>query len=442
MKEKIINNYVKIIFIIIIAIGIIVRAYNFPKTISKLHADEVMTILNAKSIADTGKDLDGQIFPAYIQGIGGQSVVLTYLMAISIKLLGYTLFAARLPSLLISIIGMIVFYDLLSKITKNKNIALIGLALLAISPWHILQSVWCWDCNMFPHFLLFAMDILCSAILKNKKTWIYASMILFGITLYCYGVAIYFVPIFLLVQAIYLLKEKKIKILDLIICIIIFCIISIPIVLTFSINALKLDIDLKFFNITIPYYENLTRADDMLLFSNNIPMQLLKNILYIISTLIIQDDNIIWNTTKIFGTIYHITIVFSILGIVFYTDKKRKEVINVKCIIYAWIIISIITGVFVNEATVNRLNSIWYVLLMFAAIGIYEVYNKIKALKDKKVYKNLYKYLLILVYLVLFISYILYFNIVQKEQIESSKFFSGEVYEKMILQGGRNIMLN
>ena len=91
MKEKIKKNYVKILFILIMIIGIIVRIYNFPKDCGKIHADEVLTILNAKSISDTGKDLDGQTFPTYIQGIGGQSVVLTYLMSLSMKLFGYTL---------------------------------------------------------------------------------------------------------------------------------------------------------------------------------------------------------------------------------------------------------------------------------------------------------------------------------------------------------------
>lgn len=443
MKETIKNNYVKILFIIIMIVGIIIRAYNFPKGIREINIDEVLTTLNAKSIADTGKDLDGQTFPTYIQGIGGQSVVLTYLMAISMKLLGYTLFAARLPSLIISIIAMALFYDLIKKLTKNKNIALIGLAILAISPWHILQSMWAWDCNMFPHFLLFAIDILYTAILKNKKMLLYISMVFFGITLYCYGIAIYFVPLFLIVQAIYLLKEKRVKPLDVIISIIIFLIISIPIILTFVINALKIDIDLKIFNITIPYYENLGRTTDMLLFSSNIPLQLIENILYLLFTIILQNDDVIWNTTKIFGTIYHITTVFSILGIILYKNKKETNSNDKKSfIIYSWLIVSIVTGIFVNETTVNRLNSIWYVLIIFASIGIYEVYNKIKEIDSKKV--NIFKYsyigLIIIIYLSLFISYIIYFYTVQREQIESSKFFSSEGYQKIVENEGMELI--
>ena len=163
----------RVIFFILILIGIVVRAYNFPNAISEINIDEIVTIENAKSIADTGKESTGISFPVYLQGWGGQSVILLYLMTLSIKIFGCTLFAVRLPMLLISIISMFVFYDLVKKISKNTNIALIALALLSICPWHILQSIWGLDCNMFPHFLLIAIDLLYTAVINRKKLLLY-----------------------------------------------------------------------------------------------------------------------------------------------------------------------------------------------------------------------------------------------------------------------------
>ena len=218
MNESIKRNYNKILFVIIIIIGIVIRVYNFPEGMKEINIDEIIAAMNAKEIAETGKDLLGLSYPIYLKGLGGQSVFSLYLMTICIKIFGYTLFSIRLPALIISIIAMFVFYDLIKKISKNKNVALLGLSLLAISPWHILQSMWSWDCNMFPHFLLIAMDILYTGILKNKKIVVYISMIFFAITLYCYGIAIYFVPVFLLIFSIYLIKIKKINIKDLVKC--------------------------------------------------------------------------------------------------------------------------------------------------------------------------------------------------------------------------------
>ena len=207
-KEVIKKNYTKIIFAILLIIGIIVRVWKFPEGIPEINIDEIMTAVNAKSIAETGKDILGQSFPVYLLGWGGQSVVLVYLMAICVKIFGYTLFAIRIPTLIISIISLVVFYDFIKKITDNKNVALVGLGLLVISPWHIMQSIWSLDCNMFPHFLLFAMDILVTGLKEKRRGLIYLSMFFFALTLYCYGIAIYFVPFFLLIMAIYLVKKK------------------------------------------------------------------------------------------------------------------------------------------------------------------------------------------------------------------------------------------
>ena len=200
------EQWIKIIFWILIIIGIIIRVINYPTALAEMNSDEIMTALNAKSIVETGKETNGISYPVYLQAWGGQSVMLLYLSVILMKIFGTTLLAVRLPMLVISLIGMFVVYDLTKKLTNNKNIALIALGLTAISPWHMLQSIWSLDCNMFPHFLIIALDIFYTGIIKNKKGIIYVSMVFFAVTLYCYGIAVYFVPLFLLITSIYLFK--------------------------------------------------------------------------------------------------------------------------------------------------------------------------------------------------------------------------------------------
>ena len=119
MKVDVVMEMLKkkrVIFMILIIIGIAVRIYNFPNALKEINTDEIMTIANAKSIVDTGKELSGISFPVYLQGWGGQSVILLYLMVLSIKIFGLSLFAIRLPMLLISIISLFVFYNLVKKI--------------------------------------------------------------------------------------------------------------------------------------------------------------------------------------------------------------------------------------------------------------------------------------------------------------------------------------
>lgn len=418
-------NSKKIIFWTLIIIGIVVRIYNFPHAINEMNCDEIMTVVNAKSIAETGKETGGISLPVYLHGWGGQSVILLYLMAISIKLMGYTLFAARLPLLLISIISMFVFYDLVNKISKNTNVALVALGLLAICPWHILQAIWGLDCNMFPHFLLIAIDLLYTGISNKSKIILYSSMIFFAISLYGYGVAIYFVPLFLLIVSIYLLKTKELKIKDVIICIAIFLIIAMPIITMFAINALHIDKNIKIGIITIPYYESLSRTKDMIFFTPKPLEQLFKNISSTIKVVFAQIDGAEWNSSPVFGTTYRITMIFAIIGLIEMIKQIKKDHKNIEnVILISWISISILTGFIVNQANINRLNSIWYVLLILAAYGIYKIYEQVKN-------KKIYIVIVTCLYTIIFIAFIIYFYSYHVKIVDQSGCFSRGFYQAL-----------
>lgn len=414
-----------IIFWIVITIGIIIRIYKFPLALQEMNCDEIMTAVNAISIADKGKEIGGISFPVYLQGWGGQSVVLLYLMALIIKIIGSSLFAVRLPLLIISIISLFVFYDLLKKMSKSKNIALIGLILVSISPWHILQSIWALDCNMFPHFLLFAIDLFYTGITKNKNVLLYFSMAFFAICLYCYGVSIYFIPLFLLLMAIYLLNTKRITVRQVVISIVIFIIIAIPIITMFALNVLKIENSIEIGNITIPYYENLSRTKDMVFFTPNVFEQLLKNITSTFKVIVIQNDGMEWNASKLFGTTYHITVLFSIIGFArcIRNIKKDKKCLT-SFMLITWLCISILTGFVINQANINRLNSIWYVQLILGTIGMYTIYEKIK-------YKKIYKYSIIVLYSAIFISYITYLFGYYTNIVDNSGCFSRGFYQSL-----------
>ncbi len=413
----------KLLFWVLIMIAIVVRIYHFPTALAEMNCDEIMTVVNAKSIIDTGKDLNNISFPVYLQGWGGQSVILLYLMALSIKILGYSLFAIRFPSLVISIISIFVFYDFTKKITQNEKVALIALALITICPWHILQSIWSLDCNMFPHFLLFAMDLLYTGLTHKKKLILYSSMIFFAFSLYGYGVAIYIVPLFLFSMSIYLVKIKSIKMKDVLICMSIFLIIAMPIITMFAINLLHINQNIQIGNITIPYYENLSRTKDMIFFTPNKLQQLWNNICSTLKVIFWQQDGAEWNSSKIFGTTYQISIILSIIGL-FYSIKKLKEKEIGNMMLVLWLSISFLAGLIINEANINRLNSIWYVLIIFAALGIGKLYQIIK-------YKKTYTIILFFTYFILFISYIIYFYSYFVNVIDCSGCFSRGFYQAL-----------
>ena len=131
------ENKTRILFALILIIAIAVRIWGWPTMISQVNVDEAMTAINAKAIAETGKDMYETGFPVYLAAWGamGQSVMLVYIMAFFIKLFGFSFVTVRLPMLLISIISIIVFYKLVKAIWGNTKLALAAMAVVAICTW-------------------------------------------------------------------------------------------------------------------------------------------------------------------------------------------------------------------------------------------------------------------------------------------------------------------
>ena len=459
-KLKTINKKQLIIFLIIMIIAILVRIYEFPNALKEVNSDEMMLAVNAKAIADTGKDINGISYPVYLLGFGGQSVLLLYIIVLCIKIFGYSLFVVRLPLLVISIISLVVFYDLIRRISKNNTIALIGLGLLAISPWHILQGMWALDCNILPHILLIAVYLLYIGIIKKSRWTLYLSMVFFALTLYSYGIAIYFTPILLLIFAIYLKRKKKISIPDLIVCIVIFLVLAMPIIIMFAINILKTNQSIYLGNITIPFYESLSRTDDMIFFSSNILVQFFINIGFTVLMILGEFDGCTWNSSLIFGTAYHITLVFVIVAIVIRIKNKSlhftlsdifsittdsvqgvdSKNINLKdnfprFLILSWLCTSLFTGIVINQTNINRLNTIWYPLIMLATFALYYFYDYLKRSGANNENGNkkskIYAISIISIFIILFTSYLIYFNCYYANKVDMSICFSRGMYQAL-----------
>ena len=364
-----------ILLAIMLIAGIIIRVLAWPNTMPEINCDEAMTAINAYCIATFGQDQYGASFPVYFESwvLAGQSALLTYLMALFIKIFGVSLFSIRLPMLIISIISLFVFYDLVRRIFKNKKIALIALFLLIISPWHIIQSLWGLDCNMFPHIMLIGVWLLCIGL--EKKIFMYISMIAFAISMYAYGVAYYTVPIFLLLFMWYLKKNKKVHLKEIIPCIAIFVVISLPLIIMTIVNLFNIE-TINLGAISIQNFEKQVRDNDMLIFSGlGFFSSLMANLKSLISVIMFQTDGMIWNAIDGFGTIYYISLIFIVISII-ELYKTRKFITPALALLLAWLLTSAIVGVLINGTNINRLNVIWYPLIILAAHGIYVLLNR------------------------------------------------------------------
>ena len=146
---------------LIILIAVFIRTWQFGVIPAGMNQDGAMAAVDAKALADYGTDRFGMRYPVHLTawGYGQMSALMSYLMAPCIKLLGLSVFSARLPMLLVSLaaLGMLALF---AREAGGTPLLLIVFFLGAINPWQILQSRWALDCNLFPHFLLGGFALL------------------------------------------------------------------------------------------------------------------------------------------------------------------------------------------------------------------------------------------------------------------------------------------
>lgn len=374
-KEISVNtNVYNIILGTAIVLALFIRIYKFGSVPGGFNQDGAMAAVDAKALADYGTDRYGMHMPVHLTawGYGQMSALLSYLMVPFIKLFGLSAVTARMPQLIMSIAGLIFFY-LFVKDVFGKKAALIAAAFAAVNPWHILQSRWALDCNLYPHFFIIGVYLLNKGL--TRRVCLYLSMVSFGLCMYCYGISIYTMPLFLIAACVYLAVTKKIKIMDALICAGVYLLVSWPFILTMIINFLKLDtIETPFF--TIPYFPDSVRSNDILFFSDNIGEQLIANIKSLANTTLLQKKDLPWNDVENFGTMYLFTMPFAVTGLIVLIRKYRKSAGAVLALIF--LLTGIWCGLTTNGVNVNRINIIYYPIMLMAVLGIYYVINTIK----------------------------------------------------------------
>lgn len=358
----------------IIIVGVLLRVWKFGSVPGGFNQDGAMAAVDGKALADYGTDRFGTRFPAhlYAWGYSQMSSLLSYMIAIFVKLFGLNRITARLPLLIASLAGGAFFYLFIRDIFGKKT-ALIAAAFVAINPWHLAQSRWALEANLLPHFFMGGLYFLNRGLCGKTKS-LYVSMVFFGLSMYCYGITIYTIPVFLVAACIFYLAKKRLTIVNAIICAGIYLLIAWPFILTMAINFFKWDtISLPF--VTMQRFSESIRSKDILLFSDHPIKQLIQNTRYTLNNTLLQKKDVPWNYIEGFGTMFLFSIPFMAAGAVELFRTKTK---GAKGLVSFALLIGIWTGLFTNYANINRLNIIYYGIMMFIVLGISFVCSQLK----------------------------------------------------------------
>ncbi len=323
-----------------------------------------------------GMDRAGNRLPIALYAWGsGQSALYSYIMIPFLLLEGLTVYTMRLPMALIGIASLYIIYYLLKNIFDNKKIALVGVAFLAICPWHIMKSRWGMECNIFPDLVLLACLLLVLGLKKKNTILQVLSFIVLGLSSYSYGTAYLFLPFFVIITLVYLVRKREISLKRAIAYLGIVAIVSLPMIIYVMINTFGLkQIDI---GITIPTLKTVRYKEVSTVFQDNIILNCLINISDLVKLLVFQNDGLPWNALPQYGMFYLISIIFFAVGIVCgvkeHGKNKYSQIMNI------WMLSSIILAIFLKN-NINRINIIMIPCAYYIILGLYFIMRQHKAL--------------------------------------------------------------
>ena len=352
-----------------------------------INIDEAMTVLNANSLAKSGTDILGEKLPIYFDTWlhGGQSPFATYLVAIMIKLFGYSLFVTRVPMFVFSMLGLIAFYKFLKEvIPENETLINIAFCLACISPWHLYSSAFTLDCNFLPHIAMFGMYFLAKGINSTKSKYFVFSMLFFGLGFYCYILSAIIIPVLLTVLFLILLIKKKVSFKNTIISVITIFIVAIPFILQGLVQFGIIE-NLNFLGFSIskmPYY---SRGSELKL--NNILENLGEGIISLLFTDIYSFNAKGVNSFNFANSFGSVALLAGVITLILNKIRKRNDFgIFLKAIIISTLVSSATVCPLTFYATaLYRYNIYNYIFIIISAYGIYSVSKLFKKPRFKEV---------------------------------------------------------
>lgn len=164
--------------ILILILAGVLRTVDLAHTPNGFHADEASYLINTISMLETGRDEDNRFLPVSLHSLTDPKPALySYVQLPFIAALGATTAASRLPAALLGVLSLFIIYTIFVEL-KERQLGLITIFVLAISPWHIVISRGTQEVITSFVFLSFALLFL--LLYVRKQSWFYFLFYLLG----------------------------------------------------------------------------------------------------------------------------------------------------------------------------------------------------------------------------------------------------------------------
>ncbi|MCL4390462.1 MAG: glycosyltransferase family 39 protein [Patescibacteria group bacterium] len=186
-----------IIFALILLVGLGLRTWRLNDLPVGLHFDEAQAGYNAYLLGLTGKNIQGQFLPIYIDSWGDyRPALVAYASIIPVKLFGLSPFSTRLPIALTGVLLGVIAYVFCVKFFKNKIMGLLAMALVMVSPYGFITSRGTLE-GIFDVVLSLAAVLLLVRFFETKHTrWLPAVYFLYLLAYFSYQTSRALTPFF------------------------------------------------------------------------------------------------------------------------------------------------------------------------------------------------------------------------------------------------------
>ncbi|MNO43859.1 hypothetical protein D3C76_340890 [compost metagenome] len=363
--------------LVLFVLGAIVRIVYLGSIPAGLNQDEASIGYDAYAILHYGIDRNGVHLPIHLIAWGsGQNALYAYLSMPFIWLFGLTPLSVRALSLVMGLLGMFFFYLSMKQLFPTRSGGIFAMFFIAINPWHIMMSRWALESNLFPTLILIAVYCL----LKSFQTpkWSYGFTVIMAISLYAYGTAYFFVPVFAICAAFLLLYSRVLKFRTLVWNVVFFVLLALPILVFIVINHYGLqEIAVRLFTIprlTMPRVEQISSV-----FGGELLHTASGNFSRFVRLMRSGSDGLPWNSISPYGYAYPIALPFALLGLIvlIYELYQRGRGGLAYMTVLFWLGIAILMAL-ITDVNINRINIIFYPLIMLVAAGVFWLYHKLK----------------------------------------------------------------
>jgi len=346
----------------LILLGCIFRLAGIGALPFGLNQDEASAGYEAFALLTEGIDRCGKPLPVlFISWGSGQNVLMSYLALPFVALLGLSELSIRLPNAICGCLTLFVFWRMARR-AEGPRFGLLALFLLVINPWHIMASRWALESNLLPFFLL--AGVWCTSVARDRPWALLGASAAFGLSLYAYGTAFFFLPVYLVCAVLWL--RRRIHWPSFLLSLALFLLLALPIALCQTANMLGWG-ELRLLGLTLPELTE-SRQTATSVFGGGGFSAAMENFRGFLSILWRGGDGLTYNALPLRkgGLLYFFGLPTAAVGFVgsLFLRKDRQTEAPMRIAL-----VSALLCAFLIDCNVNRINMVWLPLIYFSALG-------------------------------------------------------------------------